>query len=105
LRVTAQPTRREPLSSSRLPRLWGEDHLLPRMPDGNGFMRDVLAPGGCIYRTDPDGKRWELLTNGFRNEVDAAYNHEGELFSYDADMEWDMNTPWYRPTRVCHVVS
>jgi putative heme-binding domain-containing protein len=20
-------------------------------------------------------------------------------------MEWDMNTPWYRPTRVCHVVS
>src|SRR4029450_2849943 len=23
----------------------------------------------------------------------------------DADMEWDMNTPWYRPTRVCMAAS
>ncbi|MFT7632059.1 MAG: putative heme-binding domain-containing protein, partial [Mariniblastus sp.] len=23
----------------------------------------------------------------------------------DADMEYDFNTPWYRPTRICHVVS
>ncbi|MCB1226240.1 MAG: c-type cytochrome, partial [Verrucomicrobiales bacterium] len=23
----------------------------------------------------------------------------------DADMEWDMNTPWYRPTRICQVLS
>ena len=29
----------------------------------------------------------------------------GDLFTYDADMEWDFNTPWYRPTRVCHVAS
>src|SRR5205823_1316922 len=29
----------------------------------------------------------------------------GELFTYGADMEWDMNTPWYRPTRVCLVTS
>jgi len=30
----------------------------------------------------------------------AAFNRHGDLFTYDADMEWDMNTPWYRPTRV-----
>jgi putative heme-binding domain-containing protein len=94
-----------PLDASRVPRLWGEDHLLPRMPDGNGFMRGVLGPGGCIYRTDPDGKHWELFATGFRNEFDAAFNRDGELFTYDADMEWDMNTPWYRPTRVCLVTS
>jgi putative heme-binding domain-containing protein len=94
-----------PLDASRVPRLWGEDHLLPRMPDGNGFMAGVLGPGGCIYKTDPDGKKWELVSTGYRNQFDAAFNRAGELFTYDADMEWDMNTPWYRPTRVCLATS
>jgi putative heme-binding domain-containing protein len=94
-----------PLAGSRVPRLWGEDHLLPRMPDGNGFMAGVLGPGGCIYRVDPDGKNWELVSTGYRNPFDIAFNRQGELFTYDADMEWDMNTPWYRPTRVCLVAS
>jgi putative heme-binding domain-containing protein len=94
-----------PLAGSRVPRLWGEDHLLPRMPDGNGFMAGVLGPGGCIYKVDPDGKNWELISTGYRNPFDAAFNRHGELFTYDADMEWDMNTPWYRPTRVCLAAS
>ncbi len=92
-------------ATSRVPRLWGEDHLLPRMPDGRGFMKDVLAPGGCIYKSDPNGKNLELITNGYRNQFDAAFNRDGELFTYDADMEWDFNTPWYRPTRICHATS
>ncbi len=95
----------DPLEATRVPRLWGEDHLLPRMRDGNGFMAGVLGPGGCIYKVDPDGKRWELISTGYRNQFDAAFNHQGELFTYDADMEWDMNTPWYRPTRVCLATS
>jgi putative heme-binding domain-containing protein len=94
-----------PLSGSRVPKLWGEDHLLPRMPDGNGFMAGVLGPGGCIYKVDADGKDWELFSTGYRNQFDAAFNRQGELFTYDADMEWDMNTPWYRPTRVCLATS
>jgi putative heme-binding domain-containing protein len=94
-----------PLAASRVPKLWGEDHLLPRLPDGNGFMKGVLGPGGCIYKTDPDGKDWELISTGYRNEFDAAFNRYGDLFTYDADMEWDMNTPWYRPTRVCLAAS
>ncbi|MBU6179760.1 MAG: c-type cytochrome, partial [Verrucomicrobia bacterium] len=45
------------------------------------------------------------IASGFRNIYDASVNHAGELFTYDADMEYDFNTPWYRPTRVNHVVS
>ncbi|MDZ4685224.1 MAG: c-type cytochrome [Planctomycetaceae bacterium] len=92
-------------AKTRVPPVWGEDHLLPRMPDGRGFMKDVLGPGGAIYRIDPDGKEWEVVSVGYRNQFDAAVNRDGELFTYDADMEWDINTPWYRPTRICHVTS
>lgn len=91
--------------STRVPPFWGEDHLLPRLPDGNGFMKGVLGPGGAIYNVSRDGKTWELFSVGFRNEYDAAYNRKGDLFTFDADMEWDFNTPWYRPTRVCLVTS
>ena len=34
-----------------------------------------------------------------------AFNADGELFVYDADMEWDFGSPWYRPTRVNHATS
>lgn len=91
-------------ASSRVPEVWDEDLLLPR-PYGRGFMKGVRAPGGYIARIDPAGKDWELVAVGFRNQYDAALNRDGELFTFDADMEWDMNTPWYRPTRICHVVS
>jgi putative heme-binding domain-containing protein len=86
-------------------RNFAEDHLLPRNPDGNGHATGVMAPGGWIARTDADGKHWELFCAGFRNQYDIDFNQDGELFSYDADMEWDTGTPWYRPTRVNHAVS
>ncbi len=95
----------ETVANSQVPAVWGEDHLLPRLPDGRGFMRDVMGPGGKIYRVSPDGKNFELFATGFRNIFDAAVNRDGELFTYDADMEYDFNTSWYRPTRICHVVS
>ncbi|MFG0260976.1 MAG: hypothetical protein ACF788_01095, partial [Novipirellula sp. JB048] len=46
-------------ASSPVPPIWGEDHLLPSMPDGRGHNRGVLAPGGIIYRVTPDGKTFE----------------------------------------------
>jgi putative heme-binding domain-containing protein len=92
-------------SESLVPRNWDEDQLLPRMWDAGGHAVGKLAPGGWIAQVSPDGKDWKLVANGFRNEYDIAFSPEGELFTYDADMEWDVGTPWYRPTRVNHVTS
>ncbi|WP_461784848.1 c-type cytochrome [Prosthecobacter sp.] len=92
-------------ASSPVAKLWGDDHLLPRMPDGRGHNRHVMAPGGIIYRLDPEGKKMEIFASGFRNIFDGGVNRDGELFTYDADMEYDFNTSWYRPTRINHVVS
>jgi putative heme-binding domain-containing protein len=103
--VGGNATRLPELDTSLVPRLWGEDSLIPRMPDGGGFMTDEKAPGGWICKVDQNGKIWELVSSGFRNPYDLAFNRDGELFTYDSDMEWDMNLPWYRPTRVCHAVS
>lgn len=86
-------------------RNWDEDLLLPRNPDGRGHATGRMAPGGWIARTDKDGKEWELFCAGFRNPYDIDFNQHGELFTYDADMEWDTGTPWYRATRVNHCVS
>jgi putative heme-binding domain-containing protein len=91
--------------SSRLPANWDEDTVIARMWDGNGHAAGKLAPGGFIVSTDPDGKSWELWSAGYRNPYDFAFNADGELFAYDADMEWDFGTPWYRPTRVNHATS
>ena len=104
--VTGNNTTPPPLApTSQVPQVWGEDHLLPSMPDGRGHNRGVLAPGGIIYRVSPDGQQFEAYASGFRNVFDAAVNRDGELFTYDADMEYDFNTPWYRPTRICLVTS
>lgn len=84
---------------------WNEDHLLPRMWDARGHARNKYAPGGYIARTDPDGKTIELFTIGFRNQYDMAFDANGELFTYDSDMEWDQGTPWYMPTRINHAVD
>ena len=87
---------------SRVPELWEEDQLSPSIQH---FMRGVTAPRGHIGQMDPDGKNYEIIATGFRNQFDAALNRDGELFTYDADMEWDLNTPWYRPTRINHVID
>lgn len=84
---------------------WGEDHLLPRMWDARGHARNKYAPGGYIGRMDPEGRTVELFSIGFRNQYDMAFDQNGELFTYDSDMEWDQGTPWYMPTRINHVVD
>jgi putative heme-binding domain-containing protein len=79
-----------------------EDVLLPRMNDAHGHAANILAPGGTVWRVDADGKNASLVAAGFRNHFDIAFNPEGELFTFDSDMEWDENLPWYRPVRICH---
>jgi len=90
---------------SRAPQAWGEDHIVERMWDANGHARGTLAPGGYIGKTDAEGKQVELFCYGFRNQFDIAFNDLGDLFTYDSDMEWDIGSPWYCPTRVNHCVS
>jgi putative heme-binding domain-containing protein len=91
--------------TSRVPTNWAEDHLLPRMWDANGHAVGIMAPGGWIASTDADGRTWDIWSIGYRNPYDMAFNADGELFAYDADMEWDVGMPWYRPTRVVHATS
>ncbi len=92
-------------ADSRVPLVLGEDRLGKRMWDPNGHAVGLTAPGGWIMRFDPTRDARELVAVGFRNPVDLAFGPHGEAFTYDADMEWDMGMPWYRPTRVNHVVS
>lgn len=92
------------LAQSRVPRTWAEDMLLPHLGQTDGVWR-TNRPGGWIAKLDPAGREFELVAVGVRNPYDMAFNADGELFTFDADMEWDLGTPWYRPTRVNHVTS
>ncbi len=84
---------------------WSEDHLLPRLWDARGHARGRLAPGGWISRYDPHAKTHDLHSIGMRNAYDIALNSAKDLFIYDADMEWDVGSHWYRPTRINFSVS
>lgn len=95
----------EGLSPTSPHKNWAEDHVLPRQPDGNGHATGIMAPGGYVCRVSPDGKNWDFFCGGFRNQFDFTFNPDGELFVWDADMEWDWGMPWYRATRVNHATS
>ena len=97
-----QTTLPKDYSHSRVPELWGEDQLLKPIEH---FMVGARAPLGHVAQIDPEGKTWDVVATGFRNQYDVDINQDGELFTYDADMEWDLNTPWYRPTRVNHIID
>jgi len=103
--ISGNHTELPPLAGSRVPEIWEEDQLLPRWPDPRGHAVGVMAPGGWLCRVDRNGREWELLACGMRNAYDFALDAEGECFTYDSDMEWDVGLPWYRPTRVLHLVS
>jgi putative heme-binding domain-containing protein len=94
-----------PLDAYRLPKTWQEDQLFPLIKDPRGHANDRYAPGGYVLNFDPEGKKFELTSAGYRNAFDMAFNEVGDLFVYDADMEWDFGLPWYRPTRITHATS
>lgn len=70
-----------------------------------GHSAGKKAPAGFVMRLSPDGKEREMMSMGYRNPVDFGLNRHGEMFVYDADMEYDIGSPWYRPTRINHAVS
>jgi putative heme-binding domain-containing protein len=98
VKIPADVSPQSPYRGSQL------DRLLPCAWNEFLFDNDVTPPAGHIARTDADGKTWEIVAGGFRNPYDLAFNGDGQLFTYDADMEWDIGAPWYRSTCVMHVV-
>jgi putative heme-binding domain-containing protein len=75
---------------------------VPSPPDAGEGGRPI---GGHVIRTDADGNTWDVIASGLRNPFGIDFNADGELFTYDADAERDQGLPWYRPTRINHVVS
>jgi putative heme-binding domain-containing protein len=102
--VAGNATRLPSIRRSLVPPIWAPDALLPHLMQTDGVWRKD-RPGGWVCRLDPSGQDWETVAVGFRNPYDIAFDADGELFTFDADMEWDLGTPWYRPTRVNHITS
>ena len=96
-------TRKPEHEFSRIQRNWKNDVLLEHYAYGHNA--GGKAPAGFVMKFSPDGKQRELMNMGYRNPVDFCLNRHGEMFVYDADMEWDIGAPWYRPTRINHGVS
>ena len=88
----------------------GDSVLLPEdIPDRTSPLRKNSPPfrkgEGHVLRMGPDGSSKEIFCAGMRNPYGIAFNADGEAFTYDADAEFDMGTPWYRPTQVKHLTS
>jgi putative heme-binding domain-containing protein len=84
-------------------RHFGNDQLFVDLESGiePKFER---PPPGHLVRTDAEGKSWEVLACGLRNPYGIDFNTDGELFTYDADMELHVGLPCYRPTHLEHLV-
>ncbi|WP_395741990.1 hypothetical protein [Prosthecobacter sp.] len=84
---------------------YANDQLIPNPWDGSMFDGNVELPAGHILRVKPDGSKITLIAGGLRNPLDIAFNeYWQDLFTFDADMERDVGTPWYMPTRVLQIV-
>ncbi len=81
-----------------------EGNLLPRYEDPRGHAAGIRVPGGTVWRLDPAGRRWDVISAGLRNPYDLAFNAAGDLLTFEADMEWNVGLPWYRPVRVLHCI-
>jgi putative heme-binding domain-containing protein len=60
---------------------------------------------GSLWRCDAEGQNWELLCAGLRNPYGIDLHEAGDPFTFDADNEYDMGTPWYRPTRILQLLT
>jgi putative heme-binding domain-containing protein len=70
---------------------------------------EAAAPrelGHWVRWTERNGTgTWEAMNRGLRNPYGIDFNADGEPFTYDADNEGDVGLPFYRPTRINHLVS
>ncbi|MFM9960520.1 MAG: PVC-type heme-binding CxxCH protein [Planctomycetaceae bacterium] len=97
-------------------------HAIQRGPDGWWYLiagnntelnaKYVTLPNapikqpenGVLYRLKPDTSGGEVVAHGMRNAYDFAFNRMADAFTFDSDDERDVSLPWYRPTRVIHLL-
>ena len=82
----------------RTPKLWNRDSW--EYP----FTENPYC-GGWVARADLDGQNLEVVCMGLRNCYDLAFNRQGDLFTFDSDLENDLGLPNYRPTAIRQIVS
>lgn len=68
-------------------------------------LRSTRGKEGHLLRIAPDGNGCEILCAGLRNPYGVAVHPRGDRFTFDADNEYDMGAPWYRPTRILNLVT
>jgi putative heme-binding domain-containing protein len=113
----------EPTPEKLLPLNFSEHggHAMRKGPDGYWYVlggnnsgidqRHITRPNspvkkptaGALLRLPPDCKTCEVIADGFRNPYDFDFNADGEIFTYDSDVEADFFLPWYQPTRLFHI--
>jgi hypothetical protein len=81
-------------------RNYADDRIIPKLGDFTDRINGERPPGGYIARTDFEGKDLHIVAGGMRNALHFDWNADGEIFSFDSDMEPEFGVPWYRPTRV-----
>jgi putative heme-binding domain-containing protein len=80
-----------------------ERQFLPQNNDPRFGNSTRIGVHATVWRLQPDN-RFALMFSGMRNPYDFAYNLAGEGFTFDSDMEWDVNAPWYRENRTVHLI-
>ena len=80
-----------------------ERQFLPQFNDPRFGNSTRLGVHATVWRLQPDN-RYSLFFSGMRNPYDFAFNLAGESFTFDSDMEWDVNAPWYREVNTVHMI-
>jgi putative heme-binding domain-containing protein len=76
-----------------------QDQILDCTSPSRHWPGDDSNREGHLLRMHVPTGAWELVCAGLRNPYGLAAQPDGSLFTFDADNEYDMGTPWYRPTR------
>jgi putative heme-binding domain-containing protein len=80
-----------------------ERQFLPQFNDPRFGNSTRIGVHATVWRLQPTNT-YALFYSGMRNPYDFAYNLSGEAFTFDSDMEWDVNAPWYREVRTAHMI-
>ncbi len=87
-----------PCRNGRTPKHWNRDSWDFK------FEKEPYS-GGWVMRADLDGQNPEYVCMGLRNSYDIAFNRDGDLFTYDSDLEHDIGMPNYRPAAIRQILS